>query len=249
MSRLFDDTSSQYLINTSSAIVQGPPYTLACWGYCDEDGTAPTAMSIGDKDSTSFWVRLTFKGNDAGDPILFQGFDDIGANFAASTSTGFSVNTWHHLCAVAASSTSWNVLIDGGSKGTDTTSAAAWTSIDHAAIGVIARSSLGAYMSGRLAEAAIWSAALTDPEVATLAAGYSPLFVRPASLVAYWPLIGRTSPEIDIVGGYDMTLTNSPTTAAHSRIIYPGAQSIMMPQESSPIGQQFILPPYRPIIS
>jgi hypothetical protein len=52
-----------------------------------------------------------------------------------------------------------------------------------------------------------------------LAAGFSPLFVRPQSLVAYWPLIRDN--DNDIVGGYDMTAYNTPTVAAHPPVIYP----------------------------
>ncbi len=42
---------------------------------------------------------------------------------------------------------------------------------------------------GRIAEVAIWDVILTADEAAILSKGYSPLFVRPQNLVAYWPLI------------------------------------------------------------
>jgi hypothetical protein len=53
-----------------------------------------------------------------------------------------------------------------------------------------------------------------------LSLGYSPLFVRPQSLVAYWPLIGRNSPELELIGGQGGTLTGT-TQAEHPRIIRP----------------------------
>ena len=81
-------------------------------------------------------------------------------------------------------------------------------------------------MDGYMAEAAVWNVALTSAEVSVLSKGYSPLLVRPQSIVSYWPLIGRTSPEIDLVGGYGMTLVNAPTTAAHPRIIYPTSPQV-----------------------
>jgi hypothetical protein len=75
-------------------------------------------------------------------------------------------------------------------------------------------------MSGSIAEAAIWNVALTDAKVAILAAGFSPLFVDPQSLVAYWPLVRDT--DDDVVGGYDMTAYNTPTVASHPpKIFYP----------------------------
>ena len=67
----------------------------------------------------------------------------------------------------------------------------------------------------------MWDVALTDDEVATLAKGVCPLFVRPGNLLAYWPLIGNNSPEIDCVGRFEMTLTNSPGTSAHPRVYMP----------------------------
>ena len=62
-----------------------------------------------------------------------------------------------------------------------------------------------------------------------MAAGYSPLLIRPQSLVFYAPIIGRTSPEIDVVGGYDMTLYNGPTTVPHPRVIHPSTQIYKIP--------------------
>jgi len=74
-----------------------------------------------------------------------------------------------------------------------------------------------------LAEAGLWDAALTDAEVAILGVGYSPLFVRPQSLVAYWPLVRDAK---DRVGGYDLTAGGGPVVAAHPRIIYPSPQFV-----------------------
>ncbi len=55
---------------------------------------------------------------------------------------------------------------------------------------------------------AIWNVALTDSEIATLAEGVSPLRVRRDALVYYCP-IGGQSPEIDIIGGVNMTVTGT----------------------------------------
>ena len=60
--------------------------------------------------------------------------------------------------------------------------------------------------------------ALTDAEAAILAAGYSPLFVRPQSIRAYWPLIRGSA---DRVGGFALTEHNAPTVEDQSPVIYP----------------------------
>jgi hypothetical protein len=65
-----------------------------------------------------------------------------------------------------------------------------------------------------VAEAAIWNVELTHDEMAILGTGMSPLAVRPGSLVGYWPVVGRTSPEIGVVGG-SMTVSGSPAYTDH----------------------------------
>lgn len=114
--------------------------------------------------------------------------------------------------------------LDGATNGTWTHSAPG-ASGQNKAIG--SRYDPTNYFTGDLAEIAVWNTALTGAEAAALAKGFSPLFVRPSALVAYWPLIGRTDPEIDVwknrLAG---TLTNAPAAADHPRVIYPAAPLI-----------------------
>lgn len=80
------------------------------------------------------------------------------------------------------------------------------------------------YHSGTAAEAAIWNAQLSEGELIALTNGYSPLEIRPASLVAYYPLGGHYG-QYDLdrwKNRYDLTPTGSPTWADHPRVIYPG---------------------------
>lgn len=80
-------------------------------------------------------------------------------------------------------------------------------------------------MSGDVAHVALWNVALTDDEVASLAAGVSPLRMRRDALIAYWP-VGGQSPEPDVVGGFDLVVTNGPVQSEeppiHSSVIAPG---------------------------
>jgi hypothetical protein len=75
------------------------------------------------------------------------------------------------------------------------------STLNRTTIGRRTNSALSGYYSGRVAEAAIWSVALADAEIAALAAGVLPYRVRPGSLLAYWPLWGQHSPEIDLAKG------------------------------------------------
>jgi hypothetical protein len=73
------------------------------------------------------------------------------------------------------------------------------------------------YTDAKIAESAIWNVALTAAEIATLAAGYSPLFVRPQSLVFYAPIIR----ELNNLKGGVLTNNGSAAVSVHPRIIYP----------------------------
>jgi hypothetical protein len=155
-------------------------------------------------------------GSEAGDPVHWRA-RDAGVNSDAKTTAGYSANTWHHACGVEYSSNSRAAFLDGGNKGTNAVLSTP-AGLDTTSIGVALRAGgpIG-YLDGMVAEVAIWSAALTDAEVAILALGYLPLAVRPQSLVAYWRLIRDT--DEDIVGGYSLTAVNGPSIGAHCRVI------------------------------
>ena len=71
-------------------------------------------------------------------------------------------------------------------------------------------------MNGSIAEPAIWNVALTDAEIASLAAGFTPDQIRPQSLQFYAPLVRDL---VDARGGRTITNVNSATVATHPRII------------------------------
>ena len=217
MARAFDGASSQYL-TVATAIVNTPPFTFAAWMNMDNTNNH-VLICVGDTDTDNESYQLTAQGFYSGDPILVRSRDG-GVNSDAHTTAGYSADTWHHACGVFTADDDRAVFLDGGNKGTSAVSSAP-SGLDTSCIGGNLRSSGVTWAAfGSIADAAIWNVALTDAEVAILAAGYSPLFVRPQSLVAYWPLIRDT--DDDIVGGYSMTPVNSPTVAAHPRVFYPG---------------------------
>ncbi len=78
---------------------------------------------------------------------------------------------------------------------------------------------------GYIAEATIWDTNLSDPEVAIIGAGYSPLLVRPANIVFYIPFV-RNSFE-DLVGGLTLTETGTVVVKDHPPVYYPGRQTVL----------------------
>lgn len=220
MARLFDDGQSEYLAAGATPVL-AEPFTVAAWIY--PDALANWRGTIGlDVGATSSFELLCGTTN-----INFY----CGAQ-GCTTTAGPNANTWHHVCGVAAADNDRAVFLDGGSKGVSVVNIALANATD-VVIGARALIPSLWFFSGRIAEAAIWNINLTDAEAAILGAGYSPLFVRPQNLVAYWPLI--RDEDQDRVGGYDLTPFNAPSIAAHPPVIYP-APPIFYPVVEAPTG-------------
>ncbi|MHC4498507.1 MAG: LamG-like jellyroll fold domain-containing protein [Planctomycetota bacterium] len=236
MARLFDDASNQYL-EYSGAILSGSPLVMACWFNCNDATLPQSLMTIADFDANLYYM-LQLRGDIALDRVQAQ---SRGAGFAAAqTSTGYTANTWHHACGLWPADNDRRVLIDNGSKGTDVV-AQTPANLDTTIIGArVVNSARGTYMSGAIADAAIWDlsnwpgATASDKTnefesvaLPALANGYSPLFFM-LGLVAYWPLIRDT--DNDVVGGSDLTSGGGPTVAPHpGTSLYPAPQLIFAP--------------------
>lgn len=228
MARFFVDTSQQYILR-NSAPVGIAPMTVACW-YKTDELKIEALVWIGDKDSSQdFWeLRLSTTN------VVWSAVD---ASSASATKGTPSINVWEHACGVEVNNGSRYCYLNGVA-GNQNTGGRTPDAADRVAVGLRADVSPLYYFDGSIAEVGIWNVALTAAEVAILGAGYSPLFVRPQSLVGYWPLIGRTSPEIDLIGKRDLTLFNSPTTSEHPPVIYPATMPVFTPPA--------LLPPHEP---
>ena len=218
MSRSFNGTSD-YLIY-SGAAVTAVPLTMACWAKWNNLATATMLMTIGDNASTTSLLNRFRLNKNASDAILAAAANTTtSGNSTAGTVT--ATNTWYHCAGVYTSATSRTGYLDGVA-GTANTTNLTPTSLDDTTIGAstFGSGSVGTYMDGQIAEAAIWNVALTAAEIASLAKGMSPLMVRPASLISYWPLVGNFSPEIDLHGRLEMTV-NGTTASNHPRVYMP----------------------------
>lgn len=222
-------STSNYL-SASDAAATAPPLTMAAWGLVTGAvGTNMTIMTLttATGGSGQDLHALQLDGSTSG-RVRATSNDTGGAASAVATAAP-SANTWFHAAGVWSATNSRAAFLNGGNKGTNTTSKTVPSS-NRTAIGVNGIATPGQAFSstGLLAEAAIWNAALTDAEIAVLATGVSPLAVRPGSLVAYWPLIGKNSPENNLRSGGTMAITGSLSAAAHPRIIMPPRQGIIV---------------------
>lgn len=215
MARLFNDGVQQYL-EVASPVIATYPFTMACWFWSDDATVDQVLVSVADNGGGTNYHILQAAGTLVGDPIRARSRNGA-AN--ADTTAPFVANTWHHACGVFAANNDRRAYLDGANKGTDNT-VSNDAGLDVTSIGRVGDSTPDDYVSGGIAEAAIWDVALSDGEVAGLATGVEARLIRPGALVAYWPLWGLHSPEIDCAtGAYPMTLFNGPTQADHAPVV------------------------------
>jgi hypothetical protein len=201
----YNFNGSNQNLTVVSAPVTAAPLTIAVWfrkaSTATKNGIFVRA-SANNSNLFGFYFTTVVRGYVQDGPNQISDF--------ASTAN-YSANTWTHACLVEASTNSRTIYQNAGNSATNTQSRvpAGINAIDIATFGG------GANFDGQFAEIGIWNAALTQPEVASLAAGMTCDKVRPQSLVFYSPL---TRDLIDYKGGLAITNNNTATVANHPRV-------------------------------
>lgn len=203
--------ASNQMLTHSAATVTAYPVSMSAW-FRTSDLTVNQVIVANVEDSTGVGVYLLVRGVDAGDPLSASDFD---GSTAARANSGGSVTsgTWHHGGATYSAINARSVFLDGA-RTDNSTSVTAFSATNRTRIGALI--SGNSHWSGQIAEVAIWDVVLTDAEMLVLAAGFSPLVVRPSSLRLYLPLWGNI---FEYVGGRTFTDSNGSTNAnIHPRI-------------------------------
>jgi hypothetical protein len=212
MARHFSGTA-QYLIGSFTPNTGA--ITLHCVFKCAD---AVTAMGVVGFFSATKGLYLMTNGNVAG--RVFAAINAAVGSLDADSAGAFSTTAWNFATAVYGGSTTIDVVLNGtkttGTVGTAPTLAATSSGIGCRAFG----GSAANLFTGDIAECACWNVQLTTEEVAALHAGVSPLLIRPASLTWSVPLLANYSPEIEVIGRGDMTVTSA-TAAVHPPIFHP----------------------------
>lgn len=206
--RLFDDATPDYM-QADTAAFTAAGVTIAGWVNPDDfPGGDTTFFWNGDKDDPSeSWVLQL---ESSGDVVAIRALA-AGSGTQANSTTGFTLDVWSHVAGTEVATDDRNAFIDGGSKGSNTSSRSP-AGADRTAIGMSRDSTPSRAFSGSIAHVAIWNGILTDGELASLGAGFPPRRVRPDILIHYWPLNGSGGgAEVDIIGGLNLTITGSPT--------------------------------------
>ena len=179
--------------------------------------------------------------NGSGNLGRFSLFSLSNGRFALRRKAGFintpnadysdSNTSWFHLAGVF-TYPARALYVNGTSEVTQTSN----ISIDpsNATIFNIGRDHSGKYWDGGIAEAAAYDAALSAADIAALAAGFSPLLVRPDKLIGYWPLGGGYFPAtVNPIGSTSLSVNSSPSAESHPRIFYPTSPPTIMAASQS----------------
>jgi hypothetical protein len=201
----YDFNGTNQNLTVAAAPVTTAPLTIAAWFRKTSTSTKNGIFlraSANNANSFGFYFTTALRGYTQDGALTVSDFASTG---------NYSTNTWTHACFVAQSSTSRTIYRNAGNSATNTQSRvpAGINAIDIATFGAASN------FDGQFAEIGIWSAALTQPEVASLAAGMTCDKVRPQNLVFYAPLIRDL---IDAKGGLTITNNNGATVANHPRV-------------------------------
>lgn len=149
--------------------------------------------------------------------ITFQSVGPSATDTMTYTAAAATIGAWVHM-AVFADQSAREFWVDGVSIDSGVVDVGAWTSA-HTSIGINYYNSgsvIYPITAGRISDVAVWSVStrFTDTEVAALAAGASPLAIRPASLRHYWRLNGIAGAnEVSVIAGSVMTSVGTVNTA------------------------------------
>ncbi len=146
----------------------------------------------------------------------------------AAGTTGSAVGTvpvhggdWHHATAIFVGDDDRRIYTDAADLQTNATAVALTDiTLDVMSIGIRrGNSSQVSPFDGRICEVGIWNAILTQAEIDALANGVSPLRVRLADLLHYWPVYGRSSPERNLRDAARSMTVVGTTHGSHARML------------------------------
>lgn len=209
-----------------SAIISAYPYSLVAFCYVTNVTANHSILSVSSSLNAFTYQGLRAAGAVANDPLQLRRVTSGNASAVASVNN-YPANQWFFAGARANSSTDTSVFLDQ-TKGDNTTSRS-FDGVNRLSIGRAGYSTPDSYLSGLVCAAAVYNTGLTDDDFYSLSKGISPLKVKPANIVEYWPLIGRFSPEIGVKGKNELTINNLVAGSTdHARIYEP--IGIFMPE-------------------
>lgn len=146
---------------------------------------------------------------------------DAGSTDTVAGATNVSTGAWHHAALVknGTGAGALRCFLDGAQDGSATSNVSIGDLAQALRIGN--RNDNNTPFDGLIAEVAIWAAALSADEIASLADGFDPRLVHPYDLRLFVPIHGQNSPENDLMRGVALTVNGTLNAADHTRVYRP----------------------------
>jgi len=207
------------------------PVSVALWFYASSDSAADSLFWWGDDTVSNQYIRILTRGDLAGDPIQLERANSAFTHI--ETTSGFTIDTWHHAAVVISSATSATIYLDGGSSATDANNVSYPSSPDNYNLGSRGNNTTLNELSGKMAYTTTWDSALTAGNISDLAGGDIPTTIDSGNIISYWKLDepGAWFDALDAQGTNLLTRAGSPGYEDTSHLL----------DDPGPDGQQQVL--------
>lgn len=230
----FSPSNRFFRMSLSPFPLSAYPFTVVCRAtYGALSGTPIGLIGLHRQSFPASWGQVSMT---ASVPVATPQFDFYiqasGTSSATATVSGIpsSSSAWRSFAGVATASQLW-CFFDLTKSSVVSHSVAFPPNMDRARAGSAQTGTQASYHNDKLAEFAIWNAALNDDEIKAIGFGFSPLLVRPGNLVFYTPLLGQST-ERDVIGGGTYSLVGfgaDPTVADHPWRVGPARHRSFVP--------------------
>ena len=187
------------------------PFTINFWGRLASGGVKSNFVTL---HNTSDSYRFAIFTNTS-DQLTLSAVDSGGNTDTSATTTSVITNTWFMGTGVFTSATSRTIYLNGTDATTGTTSRTP-TTPTRILLFADYTGAVSVNCSGIIGEVAVWDAALTSSDVASLYTTAKASLIRPSNLQIYYPLF-RTATAIVNVTGKSTTVNNNTRIFAHHR--------------------------------
>lgn len=213
MSRIIT-ANGQYFESTSMPVTV-PPFTMSCWFMPPAITASYVLMGLVTDGSDDNRHTLGANGAVAGDPIEARSRIVTSSSVAQST-VGFVADIWQHAGGIWRAINDRSAYYMGTNRGNQGTTREP-TGMNRYRIGANGVTT-NAAARGPICEPALWNVGLNDSEMAALAAGISPLRIRPQNLVRYSPIFDGASLIRDY-RGFPLTVVGSMSVGNHAPVM------------------------------
>lgn len=200
--------SSNYLQQSSGISLlsaSNGPFTIAFW-FKSGDITQTNTYLIEEGAADQWAIIYGFAAN----LVEFFAVPFGGSDPRAGTASGILISdtNWHHIAyrKAASGASAWDYFLDGVKTSISSSINFTLPTISTSELTLFNADNFAAPVKAGLGDLSVYTSALSDAQVQSLAVGNHPS----GSPAAYFPLFGSQSPELDAAGnGYSLTVNGS----------------------------------------